>query len=274
MMCETLPEATPAAGLADLWATLGRAFLPPLEPNHWRALHADLPLDLADWRRALALDAAPAPDGLLTALAAYPEHEPLLVHYSSLFYSPPIRVHLNLGIYLDGALNGPAMDALDRWHAAYGLDRSAAFHDQTDHLTAMLEFLAHICRVDEPRLAAEFAHTFLLPALPGLIRAMEREGAFASPYLWLLRFASAALARAYPPPPAQSGAPAKPRYRERPIGEGWRRCARCAKPIASEGELRVMEKALQEAGLPSDHLAFCPDCRDLRGGSPGIGIST
>lgn len=267
MMHETLPEAILPESLADLWATLGRAFLPPLEPDHWRAFHADLPLDLADWRRELGLSDAPSVDDLFAALAAYPEHEPLLVHYSHLFYSPPIRVHLNLGVYLDGSLNGPAMDALDRWHAAYGLDRSPAFHDLTDHLSALLEFLSVITRVDEPRLAAEFTHTFLLPALPAAIRAMEKEGAFASPYLWLMRYARTALEQRYPRPMGvEAYSPAKPRYRERPVGKGWRACARCDKPIASERELKVMEKALAEAGLPADHLAYCPDCRDAAHG--------
>lgn len=267
MMFETLPGTTTPDTLADLWATLGRAFLPPMEPDHWRAMHADLPLDLEDWRRELDLTGAPPADGLLAALAAYPEHEPLLVHYSGLFYSPPIRVHLNLGVYLDGHLNGPAMDALGRWHAAYGLDRNPAFHDLSDHLSALLEFLSHITRVGEPRLAAEFAHTFLLPALPAVVHAMEREGASASPYLWLLHYARAALEWAYPRQAEEvEHPPAKPRYRERPLGEGWRLCARCEKPIASERELQVMEKALREAGLPSEHLAYCTDCRDAADG--------
>jgi TorA maturation chaperone TorD len=247
--------------LADLWTTLGRAFLPPLEASHWRAMHADLPLDLEDWSHELGLAGAPHADGLLEAMRAYPEHEGLLVHYSSLFYAPPVRVRLNLGPYLDGSLNGPAMDGLDRWHAAYGLDRSEQFHDLTDHLAAMLEFLGLIARLEENRLAAEFAHAYLLPALPRMIEAMEGEGAFASPYRWLLRYLHHALVYSYP---ATESEPkdARPRYRARPQGDGWRRCARCEKPIATEKELGVMEKALAGAGLPVAHLALCPDCRE------------
>jgi TorA maturation chaperone TorD len=246
---------------ADLWTTLGRAFLPPLEAAHWRALRTDLPLDLEDWSRELGLADAPRPEGLLQAMAAYPEHEDLLVHYSGLFYAPPIRVHLNLGMYLDGGLNGPVQDHLARWHAAYGLDRSPDFHDLTDHLAAVLEFLGLITRLEEARLAAEFAQTTLLPALPRIIRAMELEGALASPYLWLLRYLHHALAFLYPAQTVPE-TPLRPRYRQREMGDGWRRCARCEKPIATERELSVMEKALHQAGLPSDHLRLCPDCRD------------
>ena len=205
----------PAATLADLWVTLARAFLLPLEPDHWRAMHTDLPLDLADWRCELDLSHAPRADELLAALAAYDEHEALLAHYSSLFYAPPIRVQLNLGHYLDATRGGQVRDTLDRWHAAYGLDRSPAYHDLSDHLAAVLEFLGMIAGLDERVLAAEFAHAFLLPTLPRSIHSMEREGAFDSPYLWLLRFTLAALERVYPPleptpEPARPGASGKP----------------------------------------------------------------
>ena len=255
-------HASAVHSTADLWISLGRAFLPPLEVGHWRALRTDLPLDLEDWSRELDLTGAPRPDGLLDAMMAYPEHEDLLVHYSSLFYAPPIRVHLNLGMYLDGGLNGPVQDSLARWHAAYGLDRSPDFHDLTDHLAAVLEFLGHITRLEEDRLAAEFAQTYLLPALPHIIRALEQGGALASPYMWLLRYLHHALAFLYPAQ-AVPETPDRPRYRKREIGDGWRRCAHCEKPIATERELAVMEKALHQAGLPSDHLRLCPDCRDV-----------
>lgn len=54
---------------------------------------------------------------------------------------------------------------------------------------------------------------------------------------------------------------AKPRYRIHPVSDGWRKCAQCSAPIASEKELMDMEKALTTAGLPADHLSLCPDCR-------------
>ncbi|MGQ9686542.1 MAG: molecular chaperone TorD family protein [Thiobacillaceae bacterium] len=255
-----VPSST-AQSVADLWTTLGRAFLPPQQVEHWRAMHADLPLDLKEWSRQLGMEGAPRSEALLEAMMAYPEHEDLLVHYSSLFYAPPIRVHLNVGMYLDGGLNGPTQDHLARWHAAYGLARSSRFHDLTDHLAAVLEFLGLITRLEETHEAAKFAQTFLLPAVPRIIQAMEEEGAMGSPYLWLLRYLHHALVELYPGQP-EAETPRRPRYRKRAIGDGWRRCARCEKPIATERELAVMEKALHQAGLPSDHLRLCPDCRD------------
>lgn len=253
------PAPAENAGLADLWLTLGRAFLPPMQPDQCRALCDDLPPDLADWCRELGFS-EPHAENLLAALSAYPTHESLLVHFSGLFYAPPIRVHLNLGLYLDGALNGPAMDALGRWQDAYGLDRSQKFHDLTDHLSAVLELLSVVARQPESPGASEFAHAFLLPTLPRIIARMEAQDATASPYLWLLRYTFAALAQCYPSALVENK-PTKPRYRVRPISDGWRRCGQCGEPIASEKEVMVMEKALAAAGLPVDHLQLCPDCR-------------
>jgi TorA maturation chaperone TorD len=253
------PDPAANANLADLWLTLGRAFLPPMQPEQGDALRDDLPADLADWSRELGFPETYA-NRLLDALTAFSTNESLLVHYSGLFYAPPIRVHLNLGIHLDGALNGPTMDALGRWQDAYGLDRSTSFHDLTDHLSAVLELLSVIARQPDSPAATEFAHAFLIPTLPRIIARMEALGAAASPYVWLLRYTLAALEACYPLAPVESK-PAKPRYRVRPVGDGWRRCGQCGAPIASEKEVMVMEKALAAAGLPADHLRLCPDCR-------------
>lgn len=253
------PEPAADASLADLWLTLGRAFLPPLQTEQWRALRDDLPVDLADWRSELGLRDGHA-GKLGAALAAFPTPESLLVHFSGLFYAPPIRVHLNLGLYLDGTLNGPAMDALARWQDAYGLDRSDAFHDLTDHLSAVLELLSVVTRQPQSQAAAEFAHAFLLPALPRIIARMELQDAATSPYFWLLRYTHDALAHCYPSVQVERK-PARPHYRVRPVGDGWRKCGRCGAPIAREKEVMVMEKALAAAGLPVNHLQLCPDCR-------------
>lgn len=253
------PAQAVNADLADLWLTLGQAFLPPMQASQWRALRSDLPLDLADWSRERGFPERQAEE-LLAALAAYPTHESLLVHFSGLFHAPPIRVHLNLGLYLDGALNGPTMDALSRWQDAYGLDQSQHFHELADHLSAVLELLSVVARQSEGSDASAFAQGFLLPALPRIVARMEASDATASPYLWLLRYALTALTHCYPAEPATPRR-AKPRYRVRPVSDGWRKCGLCGAPIASDKEMMVMEKALAAAGLPADHLKLCPDCR-------------
>ncbi|TCS71754.1 TorA maturation chaperone TorD [Sulfuritortus calidifontis] len=256
--------AAEAAAATILWGTLGRVFLPPLQVDLWRAMQAELPLDLAEWVAELDLNDTLRVDDLIGALQAYPEHEALLVHHSGLFYVPPVRVPLNLGQYLDGALNGPSLDALERWHSAFGLHKRDDFYDLADHLTAVLEFLALVAERGEPGQAAIFANTFLLPALPRLIARIEVE-AVDSPYAWLARFTHAALARCYPSDGLPTGRD-RPRYRIRPVGDGWRRCTRCDQPIATERELAVLEKALTGAGLPIDHLSLCLDCRDAARG--------
>jgi TorA maturation chaperone TorD len=202
----------PAATLANLWITLARAFLPPLEPDHWRAMYADLALDLADWRSQLGLDRAPRAEELLTAQAAYGEHEALLQHYSALFLNLRERVSLSIGRHLAGG--NMVADTLERWQIAYGLDHSSSYHDRSDDLPALLEFLSVIVGLEESALAAEFAQIFLLPALPGMLQAMHREGADHSPYQWLLRFTLAALQQIYPP--AEPTLPVAPETSLRP----------------------------------------------------------
>lgn len=261
----TQNQAPEANSAGELWITLGRVFLPPRAPDSWRALHADLPADLADWSRELGLAAAPPVKGLRDTLAAHAEHEAMLVHYSSLFYAPPVQVPLNLGFYLDGTLNGPSLDALERWHAAFDLGKQESFHDLADHLAAVLEFLAMVSIRGEAGQAAAFAHAFLLPALPKLIGRLEAAGAVDSPYHWLARFSEAALVGLYPRE-EPSAVRCQARYRRRPVGDGWQYCERCGKPIATERELGIMKKALAAAGLAADHLRHCPDCRDAAHG--------
>jgi len=76
-----------------------------------------------------------------------------------------------------------------------------------------------------------------------------------------LTIALAALERCYPSAQVWNKLVAKPRYRVRPVSDGWRKRAQCSEPIASEKELRVMEKALVTAGLPANHLSLRPDFR-------------
>ena len=256
----------------ELWLTAARACMAPRDP----ALCAALRDDLADSLAALLAEAfgddagrdaaAPIPR-LAAAFAGFADAEALLVHYSQCFLAPPVRVPLELGLYLDGMPGGTAFEALQHWLAAYGASRSAGFPEGTDHLGCILELLAIIEDCGDPGRAADFTHAFLLPALPRVLARFEADGDEAirhSPYRVLLDILHAALRAAHPVP--ATAAERRTTYHRRPIDDGWRRCARCEAPIATEKELAVIEAALRRNGLPADHLALCPACRDAARG--------
>ncbi|GAB4443155.1 MAG: hypothetical protein OHK0026_09720 [Rhodocyclaceae bacterium] len=255
-------QMTPNPAAAELWLTLSQAFLPPREAAVARALRTGLADDLADLAAELGIEAAGPLAAFRESIDALGDDAELLVHYSSLFLSPPVAAHINLGFHLDGSLHGPTQDALDAWLAHHGVQRSERFRDLPDHLAALLEFLAMLAAQpgadDEP---ARFAQCFLIPALPGLCREIETAGD--SPYLHLARFTLAALRSATPE--VRAGEPAAKKRNRRsfdPAKGALRYCKACGRPFAREKEIRLLTAALAERGLPAGHLDTCPDCRD------------
>jgi TorA maturation chaperone TorD len=258
--------------LAELWLSTARAMMSPCDPNLCAALRDDL----ADSLAALCAEAFDAKTArhlvtplprLAAAFGGFASPEALLVHYSQCFLAPPVRVPLELGLYLDGLPGGAAFEALQHWLAAYGASRRAGFPEAIDHLACVLELLALIENGGEPGSAADFTHAFLLPALPRLLDRFETDQDRTirhSPYRMLLDILHAALRTAHPSP--ATAAERRITYRRRPLHDGWRRCERCAAPIATEKELAVIATALRREGLPTEHLALCPTCRDAARG--------
>lgn len=245
--------------VTELWLTLARAALPPIEADIADAFLNWLPDDLDDLFCCADLDAAGTIDRLEVSLAAVPDAEALLLHYSDLFLAPPAKARLNLSFYLDGALNGVSQDAIEVLMTKYGVTKDEGFRDLPDHLSAVLELMALLTGVqDSAPDQTELAQRILLPALPRL-RADIAAHAPDSPYLHLVDLVLAALA-----PfglPQENGAPGKPRY-DKSLERGiWRHCSQCDQPYAREKELLIMARALEENGLPTDHLKVCPDCR-------------
>lgn len=247
------------APATELWLTLARAALPPIEPDAADAFLRWLPEDLDDLFSSADLDAIETIDRLKASMAAVSDAPALLLHYSGLFLAPPVKARLNLSFYLDGALNGTSQDAIELLLAKYGVAKSDGFRDLPDHLAMVLELMALLAgdRGAGPDQAA-LARGILLPALPRL-RADIATHAPDSPYLHLVDLVLAALA-----PfglPQESSEPARPRY-DKSLDRGiWRHCSQCDKPYAREKELLIMARALEEQGLPTDHLQTCPDCR-------------
>lgn len=266
----TLHEHDPAAVRTELWLTLARAFRPPIDPATAEAVCEVLADDLADLAAEAGFAADDSLAGLRAAAASASDAQDLLVLYSGLFLMPPTPARLNVGFYLDGTTNGPALDAMDLWRARYGVAQRDDFKDMADHLALQLEFMAYLASLGEEEALRSYADTFLLPALPKIVAALAAAGAGDTLYCQLLAYTLASLQ------PLSDAGDAEPRskrqQRRHDTNHGvWRHCGVCAKPFAREKEIRIMAKALAEAGLPAAHLDRCPDCRDpTQGALPSI----
>lgn len=247
----------------QLFLALSRSFLPPTGEMA-RAMLASLPEDLAQLCAAAGHSADEPLRRLTDALAALAGPEALLVHYSHLFLPPQAVVSLNLAVHLDGCAHGGAMDALEAALGRFGLAKAEAFHDLPDHLALVLEAFA--CLIEEevaPEEQAAFARAFLKPALARVAAAIEDEDA-TSPYLALLRLLRSLIVRVAPELASDPRRERAAKRADLDIGL-WRECQTCGRPYAREKELRIMAKALEAQGLPTAHLADCPDCRKPSG---------
>lgn len=180
---------------AAFYLCLSRAFLPPQEHAAYDAIKLYLADDLGDLAATLNYPAADPLRDLRQAVALIPHHITLLQAYSQLFLAPPVRVTLNAGRYLDGAVMGRATLALEKCYREASLNRTANFHDLPDHVALQLEFVAHLsaCETADcaPALRAdEFLASFVRCWLPPFIGALEQacaHDATAQVYLCLAR---------------------------------------------------------------------------------------
>lgn len=247
---------------SELYLTLARAFSAPAPgavADAFRTVLADDLLALAD---ELHLDVAREVEGLRESLKRFDSDQALLVHYSRLFLSPPVPVHLNLAHYFVRARSAYGMDALIALLRSNALQIDAAFHDQPDHLVLLLEVMAlRRNRPGEEALHAALARYFLVPVIPplraDLVRASPR-----SPYLHLLDV----LWRALDPYRVAESEPQSSTEKSAAPAGDRQHCRQCGRDYASAADLQVIVATLVEAGLPTDHLYACPDCR--------VGVST
>jgi TorA maturation chaperone TorD len=247
------------------WLTLANAFLPPLSDDVFQAFRDALADDLAALCADIELDATSDIAALRHALDGCANRQALLVDYSHLFLQPPIPATLNLARHVDGALNGACMDALEEAYRAAGVERRETLRDLPDHAAMQMETLALLLG-ETGATAGHFARICLVGALPRLAVAIAGESP-GSPYAPLARIAAAAIAGYAEPVDADAQKRRQRAGKRADTGTGvWRHCGACGKPFAREKELAIMAKALAQAGLPAEHLALCPDCRDATQG--------
>jgi TorA maturation chaperone TorD len=257
------PAVARAEAARDFWLTLAAALLPPLRPQVCEGLRDVLARDLSRHARGAGYEVEGGLRDLHDACAGLAGKDAALelgLGYSRLFLPPAGVATLNLSRYVDSGVGGACMDALESAYAVHGLAANGALRDLPDHAAMQLECLAWLENGGDRDAAAEFAGLCLAGALPRL-HAQLRSVAPRSPFTALVAVAAAAVAQltAGSQEPARAPRP----NRRHDLGRGvWQHCEGCGRPYARVKELEIMRLALARAGLPADHLARCPDCRD------------
>lgn len=129
---------------AEFHLSLARALLPPGDVQTHAALTTLLSDDLQALAGELDYELTAALSDLSLAMTAAADQERLLRAYSALFLTPPTPVHINTGVYLDGAIAGATVQALETLQLRHGVGRSEQFRDLSDHASAQLELFAFL----------------------------------------------------------------------------------------------------------------------------------
>ncbi len=257
-----------AISQSTFWLVLANALLPPHQPQVAEAFIDGLADDLAELALPLDLDIAEELTRFSAAASAFSEPQALLIEYSRVFLPPHGLTTLNLSRYVDGSINGPCMDALEHAYQAAGIEKRETLRDLSDHASVQMECLAWLLgQTDgEPAITPEdFAQICLVGALPRFAAALDA-AAPESPYTSLVRIAALAINHYAQNDDAVGNIKKKPNRRHDTTLGVWRACPACGKTYAREKEIQIMARALEQANLPSEHLALCPDCRDTTKG--------
>lgn len=268
------PESLTERG--EFYLCLARAFMTPLGPDALDGLRNALADDLAELGESLGYDCAGELADYRDAIAAIPDHAALLRLYSSLFVAPPRSVQINTASYLDGAVNGGSVSAMEDTYRRCGVERGSDFHDLSDHLAVQLEFVALLYLQGAEALAGDtppppaspehFLHGFVARWLPHFIQDLEQDAEHRgtrTPWLALARILAAAVAHDAVAEPV----PAADRRAQRAIAKA--RHERAERGITA-ADMALIAQKLREKGLATDHLAIPPEQRDeARGYSRG-----
>lgn len=246
---------------AEFYQCLSRAFLPPMEEELWVGMRDYLADDLSELGQALGLETGSGLADYTAAMRPVTDRLALLQRYSALFLAPSIRLGINTAAYLDGALGGGSVLAMEKSYRRAGFEADAGFGDLPDHVSIQLEFVARCFRLSQNgnvsagRQAREFLGSYVARWLPPFISDLEKRDAPSNPWLPLARILKSAVDRdaftVEPQPPQQRRlvALAKARHKR-------------AQAAISEKELALIARRLRENGLSTDHLAIPPEQRD------------
>jgi putative dimethyl sulfoxide reductase chaperone len=243
-----------AAARADLYLALATSFQVPHVAGFAEAMRLHLADDLQELSTELGLDCAEAVAQLREEMRRLPDQLALLQCYSSVFLSTGARAWINVGRYLDGALNGGTVRAMEQAYLQCGLVRNTALRDLPDHVAVVLEFVCGLYGAtaqDPPKVdPGHFLHELVAPWVVrfegDLARAAE-QGLVPNPYHPLARILSAAVQRHAVEPPMD------PALRRRQQAMLRARGLYAARGITAE-DLQEIRAKLQERGLSTDHL--------------------
>jgi TorA maturation chaperone TorD len=242
---------------AEFYLCLARAFLPADTEEAWTALRDDLADNLEELATLRDYDISLPLAGYRSEIASIPNQLSLLQTYSSLFLVPPRKVSANTGLYLDGALSGGSVMAMEAAYRSARLVRSDDFKDLADHISIQLEFVGysfltcHDTMPDDPVDGARsFLGQFVLAWLPPFIRELQLADEVANPYLHLARILEAAVTI------DANVAQMSPLT---PIDKARR--ARAIRGV-SEEDIAFIASRLSERGLTTDHLSIPVEQRD------------
>lgn len=272
------------AARSEFYLCMARAFMAPAEEETFHAMRDALAADLGE----LAAQLGYAID---TPLARYreqigrvPDQTALLQIYSALFVAPPSAAHINVGQYLDGAINGGSVKAMEQAYRRCGVERDERFRDLSDHLSVQLEFVAFLyaaaarrCTGDASREPmpvdpGEFLQTFAMRWLGGLCGDLAQASAEreleANPYEPLALILNAAVIS----DAVAVEVDAKAARKQHAIEHA--RSKQVGRAITDEDMARIARK-LKEHGLSTDHLAVPVELRDATMGlekksTPGL----
>jgi TorA maturation chaperone TorD len=273
-MDATNPELL--AARAEFYLCLARAFLPPTQPQLFPAMRELLADDLAELAAMLGHDIQVPLADLRAELARVDRSTALLQIYSAVFLAPPAAAHINAGQYLDGAVNGGSVKALEADYARCGVQRDEGFRDLADHVAVQLEFVAWLygtqaerCRdpmaaplaVDPGQFLQRFAMRWLGPFCADLARAEEEQGLPANPYRPLALILREAVLRDAVPIPVD------PKVARRTHAIEQARAKYAGRRLTAE-DIDEIRCKLQARGLSTDHLVVPVADRD---GAMGLG---
>lgn len=257
---------------ADFYLMLARAFLTPMQLDHYQAMANLLADDLADLDVSLGYGIGPHVDALRAAMGRLSTHEELLVEYSSMFLQPPRAATLNVCQPLDGAMMGGTVAEIEDFYRHYGVERGDHFKDLPDHVSVQLEFVSYLFGraaegigegepdTEAEKAAGHFLHQFVSRWLPHLELGIEQAGKKlelkANPWLPLVRMLAVAAGHDAVPNPDW----VKPQKRVDLAMEKARRDY-AAKGITAEAMAEI-ERKLREKGLSTDHLQVDLDQRN------------
>lgn len=280
-------DAVAAFG-ALFWQCLAKAYLPPRDGNFVHALQREWPGLLGELASRIGLAMQADIDEIAMSVRDNGDPQALLITYSRLFLAPPVAAPLTLGNYLDTSAFGGSGRALDALYLKHGLESSAAvLKDNPDHLARVLEFTGFLFAkdagtpdTDQPPadqtaedLAALRKH-YLLRALPEMLRRVtDAETLHHLPCIYsrILALTLSAVrdheGLLFEDKAMRSDEEDYDNAAEEPAkAQDFITCGNCGSPIIAAPEMQVIADRLRMAGLPTDHLKLCPDCRDSNQG--------